>query len=118
MDNFMTDYEELTPDQIAEEAQERINKAADLQFTVNTKGWNTLLATFEEMKDAQIANFMAIPPGSANEKDIIAAHNVAYTTAFILNEVVNATNRAIQDGFNAQAELQSFKNPEVSSEWE
>lgn len=108
--------EEFTPEQIRQDATDRMNKASALQFLTQTAGWSILLAVFEDKKDAQIAELLSIPPGSANEKDIIAAHTVAYTVAHTANDIVNSVSRAIQDGYNAQAELNSFIEPTEKEE--
>ena len=105
MEDFTTDS--LTEEQIKDIAVDRMNKASALQFMVQTPGWAILLSVLEDKKEAQIAEFLNIPPGSANEKDIIAAHTVAYTTAHMANDIVNSVSRAIQDGYAAQVELQT-----------
>ena len=38
---------------LIDQYEDRINKANSLSFMTNTDGWQILLDTFEEMKDAQ-----------------------------------------------------------------
>ena len=108
--------EELTSEQVKEIAIDRMNKAAALQFMTQTEGWKILLAVFEDKKEAQIAEFLNIPPGSANEKDIIAAHTIAYTTAHMANDIISSVARAIQDGYAAQVEIQ--EPTEIEESWD
>jgi len=110
--------EEFTPERLKELAVDRMNKASALQFMTQTPGWEILLAVFEDKKEAQIAELLNIPPGSANEKDIIAAHTIAYTVAHTANDIITSVARAIQDGYNAQAELQEPLIEQEKEEWE
>ena len=111
MDDFTTEF---TPERIKELAIDRMNKASALQFMTQTPGWEILLSAFEDKKESQIAELLNIPPGSANEKDIIAAHTIAYTVAHTANDIVNSVARAIQDGYAAQQELQTPTEKEES----
>ena len=113
MENFTTD-EGFSKDRLKELAIDRMNKASALQFMTSTEGWKILLSVFEDKKEAQIVELLNIPPGSANEKDIIAAHTIAYTVAHTANDIVNSVARAIQDGYAAQSEIQEPTEKEES----
>jgi hypothetical protein len=111
--------EDFTPQALQELAIDRMNKASALQFLTQTEGWKILLTVFEDKKEAQIEELLSIPPGSANEKDIIAAHTIAYTVAHTANDIVNSVSRAIQDGYAAQAEIQEVQTPEeIEKTWD
>ena len=89
--------------QIIEDCEDRINKASSLSFTINTDGWQILLETFAEMKDAQLHELSLHNPG--DEKSILAAHAVWFSTVHTLNHITEAIAGAIRSGESAKIEL-------------
>lgn len=102
------DSEELKKQLIAE-AEDRMHKAAALAFTVQTDGWQILLDTFESMKEDQLVEMFRHTPG--NDKEILAAHSVWFTTVHTLESIKSAINRAIQDGEQAKLDLVQLLAP-------
>ena len=103
----MIDYEGMSPEELKEATQDIIRKADALNFMVRSPGWEILISTLEDKKRMQIEELLRISPGSSNEKDIIAAHTIAFTVSHMADDLVDSINRAIQEGYAVQLESRS-----------
>lgn len=94
--------------QIIEDCEDRINKAAQISFTINTEGWELIKSCLSSIEDDALDQLEEQMPG--DDKSILAAHSVWYTAKKVHKHVLEAVYRAIQDGEQAKIELQQLRN--------
>lgn len=100
---------------LALQAEDQISKANSLAFMVNTEGWEIILSTIEDMKQSQLEHLSEQIPG--DEKAILAAHSVWYTTLHTFDNLVNAVTTAINNGQTARQILAELNEQKREDDW-
>lgn len=100
--------------QIIEDCEDRINKAVALQFMAGTEGWEIVKDSLADLEQMQLDHLYQFTPGQ--EKEILAAHAVWFTTRRTKDLLYDAINEAIQSGEAARFDLARVIQPHQEEE--
>ena len=87
--------------------QDALQKGMALQQLVLSQGYEVLMATLEDQKQAAINNLLEVLP--ADNERILAAHSVAFAVSKTIENLKTAIDRAIEAGTQAPERLRELR---------